>query len=85
MLKGGYQIVDFKDVNITTEGVTIVGIYEQIEGSHRKALLASGLTIDNVEYRDTWIDPTHTENNYSFTALGKTFTVTNDDKVAIAE
>lgn len=85
MLKGGYQIVDFKDVNITTEGSTIIGIYEQIEGSHRKALLASGITIDGVEYRDTWIDPTHAENNYSFTALGKTFTVTNDDKVTIAE
>lgn len=85
MLKGGYQIVDFSDTNIKTDGgTTIPGIYEQIEGSHRKALLASGLVLDGVEHRDTWIDPTHSDNIYSFTALGKTFTVTNEDKVTIA-
>lgn len=85
MLRGGYHIVDFKDVNITTaEGATISGIYEEIEGSYRKAILVSGVTIDGVEQRDTFVDATHTENNYSFTAYGKTFTITNEEKVTIA-
>lgn len=85
MLKGGYQIVDFDDTDIKSDGgATIMGIYEQIEGSYRKALLASGIVIDGVEHRDTWIDPTHAENSYTFTAVGKTFTVTHDDKVTIA-
>lgn len=84
MLKGGYQIVDFKDINITTTGVVIVGIYETIEASHRKALLASGITIDGVAYRDTWIDPTHADNNYTVTIAGHTVTITNDDTVTEA-
>lgn len=85
MKRGGYHIVDFKDVNITTaEGATIAGIYEEIEGSYRKAVLVSGVTIDGVEYRDTFVDVSHSENNYSFTAYGKTFTVTNEEKVTIA-
>lgn len=85
MLRGGYKIVDFKDVNITSDGgATITGIYEEIEGSYRKAVLVSGVTIDGVEYRDTFVDVSHSENNYSFSAYGKTFTIGNDEKVTIA-
>lgn len=85
MLRGGYHIVDFKDVNITTEtGATITGIYEEIEGAYRKAILVSGVTIDGVEYRDTFVDPTSSDNNFTFSAYGKTITVTNENKVTIA-
>lgn len=85
MLRGGYHIVDFKDVNITSEaGATIVGIYEEFEGSYRKAILVSGVTIDSVEQRDTFVNPTLSENSYTFTAYGKTFTVKNDNTVSIA-
>lgn len=84
MLKGGYQIADFKDINITSDGAVIVGIYESIEASNRKALLASGITIDGVAYRDTWIDPTHADNNYSITIAGHTVTINNDDTVTVA-
>lgn len=85
MTKGGYHIVDFKDVNITSDGgATVVGIYESIERSYRKAILASGITIDGVEYRDTFVDAVAGANNYTFTAHGKTFTIANDDKVTIA-
>lgn len=32
MLKGGYKIIDFQDVDITTEnGAAVIGIYEEIE------------------------------------------------------
>lgn len=85
MLKGGYDIIDFKDVNITTEtGATITGIYNAIAASYRKALLVSGITLDGVEQRDCFIDCTHAENSYTFTAHGKTFTITNEDKITIA-
>lgn len=85
MKRGGYHIVDFKDQNITTEsGATIVGIYEEFEGSYRKAILISGVTIDGVEQRDTFVNPTNSENTYTFTAYGKTFTVTSENKVTIA-
>lgn len=84
MKKGGYQIVDFGDTNITsTEGATIAGVYPTIEASHRKALLISGVTLEGVEQRDCWIDCVVDSGNYKFTAYGKTFTVTPDNKVTI--
>lgn len=85
MQKGGYVILDFKDINLSTEGATTVtGVYSQIEGSYRKAILVSGITIDNVEYRDTFVDCVTSGSNYTFTACGKTFTITSTDSVTLA-
>lgn len=83
-MKGGYQVVDFGDVNLTADGTTIVGIYESIEGTYRKALLVEGVTIDGVEKRACFVDCESGENSFTFTAYGKTFTITNDDKVTVA-
>lgn len=85
MTRGGYHIVDFKDQNITAEaGITLVGIYEEIEGSYRKAILVSGITLDGVEQRDTFVEPTHADDSYTFTAYGRTFTVKNDETVTVS-
>lgn len=85
MKRGGYKIIDFKDVNILTDGGAIVtGIYEKIEKRHRKAILISGITIDGVEKPDCFVDCEVSGSNYTFTAYGKTFTITNADKVTIA-
>lgn len=84
-MKGGYQIIDFQDVNITTEnGATVVGIYEEIEGTHRKAILVEGVTIDGVEKRSCFVDCEAGDNSFSFTAYGKTFTIGHDNTITIA-
>lgn len=84
MIKGGYKIIDFQDINITPEaGITVVGIYETIEGSHRKPLLISGLTISGVEKNDCFVSCTAADNSYSFSAYGYIFTITNEDVVSI--
>lgn len=84
-MNGGYKILDFKDQNITAaDGGTVVGIFEEIEASHRKAILVSGVTIDGVEQRDTFVDPVVNAGSYTFTAYGKTFTITSEDKITIA-
>lgn len=84
MKKGGYKIIDFKDVNITTgEGITVTGIYESIESSHRKAIMLSGVTIDNVEKPDCFVDCEVQDSNYQFTAYGKTWVITNEDLVTV--
>lgn len=84
MKRGGYKIVDFMDTNITTEnGATVIGVYESIEESHRKAILISGIVIDGVEKPDCFIDCSVENGNYTFTAYGKTFTVTNADMITI--
>lgn len=84
-MNGGYKIVDFKDVNILSDGgATLVGIYEEFEGSSRKAILVSGVTLDGVAQRDTFVDPVVNAGNYTFSAYGKTFTITNEEKITIA-
>lgn len=84
-MSGGYHIVNLGNVNITTaDGATILGIYESIESAHRKAILLSGVTIDSVEKNDCFICAEIIDSNYTFTAHGKTFTVTSEDKVTIA-
>lgn len=85
MLNGGYKIIDFQDINIdTTNGATVIGIYDNIENNHRKAIMISGITIDNVQKNDCFVDCSVSDSSYVFTAYGKTFTITNEDKVTIA-
>lgn len=82
---GGYKIINLKNVNITTEsGGTVQGVYESLENNYRKSLMLSGIVIDSVEYADCYIMATVSESNFTFTAYGKTFTVTNEDKITIA-
>lgn len=85
MIKGGYKIVNLSDTVIdTTNGTTINGIYESIENNYRKPLILSGVVIDGVEKADTSITVTSGDNSFTFTAYGKTYTVTNADLVTIA-
>lgn len=55
MDKGGYKIVDLKDINITTTTQKIKNIYETIQSSYRKAILLSGITINNVKFNDMFV------------------------------
>lgn len=57
MRKGGYKIIDLKDNNFTVGGssITIPGIYEAIENSHRKAILLSGIVIGGIERNDRFV------------------------------
>ena len=85
MVKGGYKIINLNDTEInTTNGTTIAGIYESIENNYRKPLMLSGIVIESVEKPDTYIEVTSAENSFTFTAYGKTYTVTNNDLVKIA-
>lgn len=85
MVKGGYKIINLNDTEIdTTNGTTIGGIYESIENNYRKPLMLSGIVIDSVEKPDIYIEVTSAENSFTFTAYGKTYTVTNDNLVKIA-
>ena len=84
MKKGGYRIIDFGDVNITSTGVTVSGIHKVIESSYRKAILISGVTLNGDEQRDCFVDCTNASGNYTFSAYGKTFTISAEDKVTIA-
>lgn len=85
MIKGGYKIIDFKDVPFETGGATMMieGIYDTVEASYRKPLLLSGLNIDGIECNDVYATPTLSGSNYVFTAYGKTITITDTDAVSV--
>jgi hypothetical protein len=51
---GGYQLVDFKDINLTTNAVKIEGVYETIESNNRKPLLLHNGVVNNVERADCY-------------------------------
>lgn len=86
MIKGGYKIIDFKDVPFETGGSAkkIDGIYDSLIGSYRKPLLISGLNIDGIECNDVYATLTFSGANYVFTAYGKTITITDADAVSVA-
>lgn len=54
MIKGGYEIVDFKDIPIITGGedVTIVGMYNRVANLGRKLCIISGLNLNGRLYPD---------------------------------
>ena len=85
MIKGGYKIIDFKDVPFETGGAAMMieGIYDTVEASYRKPLLLSGLNIDGIERNDVYATPTLSGSNYVFTAYGKTITITDTDAVSV--
>lgn len=94
MKKGGYQIIDLKDANITTEGVTIKGIYADISTNKRKVILLSGVTIKGVEFSDMFVKVVKVGTDFRLTGYSVAvdnalstydFFVEDDDKVSLIE
>ena len=65
MNKGGYQILDFRNIPFESggSGFVIEGIYDLIEGT-KKLLLLSGVVINGVEHRDQYISVRRTGSKY---------------------
>lgn len=77
MTKGGYQIIDLSGNSFTT-GVSgyVQGAYEKIEGT-RKVILVSGLEVDGIEYRDSFVDFSVNDSNFVGVMYGKKITIGN--------
>ncbi len=81
MNKGGYQIIDLKNVELTSgTGTVFDGVYEKIEGT-RKPILVSGLNVGGTEYNDAYVQFTVSGSNYTTTIYGMTLTIADDDTV----
>lgn len=64
MQRGGYQILDLKNVPLKSGSAHMFeGIYELVEGT-RKATLISGLNVGGVEYHDIFVN---------FSVVGQTY------------
>lgn len=75
MFLGGYQILNLSKTPFTT-GVTsyVADAYDSIEGT-RKVILVSGLTVDDKEYRDAFVDFSVENGNFVGTMYGKVITI----------
>ena len=84
-LKGGYKIIDFKDINLVTgTASTIAGVYDAIESNYRKAILISGISIDGVKMADSFVELLLVDGTeYTGTLYGKTLTITDTDAVTV--
>lgn len=86
MRKGGYRIIDLDDINFTLDvAMMIPAIHEEIEGSYRKPLLLSGLTVAGVEYADVYVTPVVNESAYMISAYDFTIKVESTDAVTISK
>lgn len=83
MLKGGYQILDLQNKNLTSgNGIIYEGAYDKLKGN-RKPILVSGLKFGGIEYRDTFVEFSLNAASYQGTIYGKTITVETNDKVSV--
>lgn len=56
MIRGGYQIVDLKNINIPEDEPTKVdGIWEHINNSNGKAILLTNIVVDGLHYSDAYV------------------------------
>lgn len=82
-MKGGYQIIDFKERNLTGNSVIIPGVYESIEGNYYKPILLSGLVIDGIERSSVFAIPQIIGGNYEFFVYDERITITSEDSVSL--
>lgn len=84
MNKGGYQIIDLENKELTLGvGMVYNGIYDKVEGT-RKPILISGLNIGGVEYHDTYVDFTVSGTNFVGSVYGKNITISDVDVVTVS-
>lgn len=85
-MNGGYQIVDFSDVDFKPDGSTynVEGIYELVEGT-RKPILVTNFTVGGTEYHDVFAI-VHPEENGAYALITGLYTIriTADNVVSIS-
>ena len=85
---GGYQIITLNDFNFShqTTNTKIKGIYELLENS-RKAVLITGFTYDNIEYRGIFAGFEVIDSNFStiidYSSNSFNITITDEDDVIV--
>ena len=93
-MKGGYKLINMKNVNVTVGGsaVKIDGIYDSIEHNYRKPTIVTGLVIDSNERSDRWVNfrPSSDggfscEIGFNDSYVHLVMTVTSEDMVNIIE
>ena len=86
MIKGGYKVIDLKDIPLSTIPCSVSGIYNRISKSYEKPIMISNLNIDGVQYQDYYTQPIKTAGGaFTMTVGDYTLTITSTDGVSVAE
>lgn len=85
MLKGGYQIIDLKGIELSGDTYYMSGIYGKIQNNHDKTILISNINIDG-DINDYYVQPIYDdEDNLIMTVGEHTLYVSSDDDIYIVE
>lgn len=57
MLKGGYQIVDLKGIELTDDGYYFEGLYNKLVNNHDKTILLANISIWGGDKKDYFVQP----------------------------
>lgn len=79
MLKGGYQIVDLKNIELSDQGFLFIGLYNQLLNNHDKVVMLSNINIEGITFKDYFVQPIVTDEGIECTIGDKTLTVSSDD------
>lgn len=83
-LKGGYQIVDLQNIDLLGENLKIDGIHAKIESANRKAIMLTGIVIDEVEKHAVYVIPVVDSGSYVLKGIyGKDITINADDTIVV--
>lgn len=81
MIKGGYKIIDFKGVELSTTAVEITGVYNQIVDDYNKPIMISGVLLDGELQDDAYASVKVSDESVELTVYDGVITVTDDDEV----
>lgn len=86
MLKGGYKIINLKNIDlISATGEIIDGIYEEIESNYNKVILVTGIVKDDIEKADAFVQVTTNGTDFEFIIYGTKVVISDDDSIYTEE
>lgn len=89
-MKGGYQILNLKNINLAVGVASIVPeAYETLKGNYKKAVLVTNLMAEGVEIADFFTLPYVSETNYIIkVVVGEntyTLTIAENDQITLTK
>lgn len=83
MARGGYQIIDLKNKNLTSGvGMVYEGCYDKIENTN-KIILLTGIQVEDVEYKDAFVNLTVSGSAFIGEVYGKEIKIQDTDVITI--
>lgn len=83
MARGGYQIIDLKNKNLTSGvGMVYEDCYEKVKNTS-KTILLTGIQVENVEYKDAFVNLTVSGSAFVGEVYGKDLKIEDTDVITI--